>query len=254
MPNGDKSMLHQILAVESEVEGEATKIIEEAYLTFTKRTHHFSGHHKQLQMFDEARQKEAEAAEEKQEMVTTVPAKLRYVSKAIARWFDVLLQKESTNQSARANLKVGEREFGELPATFLLGMESRLKKVRSLIESVPTQAPGIRWDKDESLDENAYRMHEPEKRAKTERKVEYKILQAPTKEHRAEIEKWNVDTPVGTFITERWTGLITPLQKSQMLSRCDELVRAVKQARMEANTAEVENDQVGQSMLDYILG
>ena len=58
-------MLHQVLAVESEVEGEANKIIDEANMTFTKRAHHFNGHHKRLVMFDEARQEEAMAAEER---------------------------------------------------------------------------------------------------------------------------------------------------------------------------------------------
>ena len=98
------SKLHEVLAVLSDLEGAAKKIREEAIVTFTKKGNHFLGAHKTLQMFDENRQQESDGAEEHKALVTTVPDKLKYVQESQVRYLDALLQMESTNQEAKADL------------------------------------------------------------------------------------------------------------------------------------------------------
>lgn len=130
--------LHEVLAVEADLEG-AAKILDEALVTFNKKVDHFSGHHKTLKMFDEARVTEEEGAEEHKEIVTTVDQKLAYLTKPIAKWWDALAQKERTNQEARADLVIdGEVLLEQVPATMLLGLESRLRMVRNVFDAIPT--------------------------------------------------------------------------------------------------------------------
>src|SRR5574343_744210 len=106
------SKLHEILAVESDLEGHYKRIVGETTNVFTK-VEHFSGAHKILTMFDEARQREAEAAEVHQELTTTVKRKLSYTEDAVVRYLDVVLQKESTNQEAKADLVVDGQILAE---------------------------------------------------------------------------------------------------------------------------------------------
>ena len=138
--------LHELLAVEGDLEGTYKKIVDEAKVTFDKKGAHFFGVHRRLEMFDEDLPK---APDEHQEMVTTVHDKLEYVNEHVVRYFDAVLQKERTNQDAKADIVVdGVSLAKDLPATFLLGLENKLKNVRSLFQAIPTLPPGRKWEKD----------------------------------------------------------------------------------------------------------
>jgi hypothetical protein len=98
---------------------------------------------------DEAR--EAENESEVKVIETTVADKLDYLSRDLSRLYDVLLQKEIGNQEARADLVVnGEVLIPDAPATFLLGMETRLKALRQVLLHIPTLEPGRTWTEDEA--------------------------------------------------------------------------------------------------------
>lgn len=244
--------LHEILAVESDLEGHYKRIVGETTNVFTKGEH-FSGAHKTLNMFDEARQREAEAAEQHQEMVTTVKRKLDYTEDAIVRYLDVVLQKESTNQEAKADIEInGQVLATSVPATFLLGLENKLKYIRAMYEAIPTLPPAIEWKKDESMGDDVYVAVHEEKANKTEKVIKHQVLVQPTKEHPAQIEKWTQDTPVGVFSIRRWSGMISPREKMEFLTRIDTLLRAVKEARQRANCQEVIKRNIGEKLFQYI--
>jgi hypothetical protein len=245
--------LHEVLAVEADLEGAAKRVLEEAKVTFLKKVEHFMGHHKTLRMFSEARATEEEAAQEHKEPVTTVDAKLRYVHKPVIRWFDALAQKERTNQEARADLVVdGEVLAEDVPATLLLGLESRLKLLRGVYEAIPTQPPSMVWVEDPGSGKGVYRSKYPEKRDKTEKDVAYKIIVPATKEHPAQAQTWSENVKVGVLTTERWTTTITPGEKSNLLERIDKLLYATKRARQRANSTTLVKVQIGKKLLDFI--
>ena len=47
--------------------------------------------------------------------------------------------------------------------------------------------------------------------------------------------------------------MMSPAEKSDLLSRVDKLGQAIKQARQRANMAEVQDIHVGESITSYIL-
>ena len=203
-------------------------------------------------MFDEDRQQEAAAFQEGKEMVTTVLDKLEYTAESIAPYFDVLVQKETTNQHATANLMVDGIEIAkDLPATFLLGLENRLKIVRGVYEQIPTLAPGIKWEKDPTRP-NTYRTEKPEVTSKTEKTFIVKVLYEATKEHPAQVEKIPENATVGLYEKQTWCGMLSPAEKSDLLGRIDRLIRAVKQARQRANNTEVVNVKIGEKLFNFI--
>ena len=244
--------LHELLAVESDLEGTYKNILSETTNTFSKKPHLFLGAEKRLEMFDD----KAEAQPvQRQEMTETVKGKLDYQSESIVRYLDAVLQKERTNQDAKANLEIDDLVIAEdIPATFLLGLETKLKHVRSVYMAIPTLPPNIKWEKDENIGEDVYRRVHPEETFKTAKTFKHKVLYEATDKHPAQIEKWEENVDVGRYTTASWNGFISPTEKSVLLGRIDKLLRAVKKARQRANTQEVAKDEIGSALFNYING
>ena len=244
--------LHELLAVEGDLEGAHKEILQEAQKTFKDKPAHFMGAHKTLKMFDE---NQPTAPDEYQEMVTTVHDKLGYIAGHAVRYLDAVLQKESTNQIARADLVVDGKVIAkDIPATFLLGLETKLKNIRETYRTVPTLPPGLKWERDETKGKHVYSMVHPEEKFKTARTFRHKVLYEATKEHPAQIEKWEETENVGKYVTQRWAGMLTSAEKSELLGRVDKLIRATKKARQQANATEVSKATIGKHIFDFING
>lgn len=248
------SKLHELLAVEGDLEGAFVKMQSETLSTFVKKQNLFMGSHKTLSMFDEARKQE-NLVENHQEIVETVPKKLKYTSESAIRYFDAVLQKDATNQTAKAEIVIDGKAITEdLPATFLLGLESKLKKIREYYATIPTLSPGIKWVKDSTLGEGYYKAENAEQSTKSEKVVRSKVLYDATKEHPAQLERWTEAVVVGIYSTEKTTGMMSPAEKSVLLGRVDKLLQAVKKARQRANSTEVVKITVGEKLFAYIEG
>ena len=258
-----KTKLHELLAVEGDKAGIAKKTTEEAINTFLKKAEHFKGHVKTLTMFDDKRQDNEGGVTDRSEIVDTVMSKLAYALGPIGKYYDVVLQKELTNQQATADLIIDGVTIGKgLPATFLLGTETRLKEVRRLVESIPTLQPGVAWEEDPGTADGILRRKHPEVTVRDEKKINHTVLVQPSfpKEGEggqslpAQIESWNDTTKVGKYTRDEWCSMISVHEKSKMLGRVDNLISAVKKARQRANNVEIVQKEVGKKIADYILG
>jgi hypothetical protein len=247
-----KAKLHEVLAVEGELEGVNKSVLDEAKHTFKAKPDHFLGSIKTYSPFD-ANDQDVMAPEYK-EMVTTIGDKLAYVFEHVARYLDAVAQKEATNQTARADIVLGDGRVlaKDIPATFLLGLETKIKQWKEVCQEIPTLAPGLSWKKDEARGKGVYVAEHPEETRRTKKTVKSKVLYDATKEHPAQIEKWAEDIPVGKFVTQRWCGMLSPADKSALLARLDELGRAVKQARQRANCAEIVDVKIGKTLFDFL--
>ncbi len=246
-----KQQLHQILAVDGDAQKVAENVIGETITTFTKKPAHFAGGVKNTVMFDDDKQNENTV--EHSALTETVPHKLEYLGKQVARHYDIHATKERTNQEANADLVVdGLTIATDVPATVLLGLESRLKTLRKAYEAIPTLAPGVAWVLDESLGKDIYKTAHPEERFKTAKAFKSETIAPATKEHPAQVETWWLDENVGKITIEQQSGLITPAHKSELLGRVDKLIRAVKQARQRANSTDVVEMKLGAKMFSYI--
>jgi hypothetical protein len=207
-------------------------------------------------MFDDERSREEAAQAEIVPLHTTVWEKLDYTAGHIMRHYDILAQKESTNQHARADviLEDGAKLLEGMPATLLLGLENRLGQLRRVYEVLPTLSPTVEWIPDDSQHSGAFKNKEPEKRQKTEKTITYAIAAPATKEHKAQIDKVSKDIVVGEYSSTYYSGMVTPATKSRMLGRIDELIRAIKKARQRANEEEVIKLEIGQKLFDFIHG
>ena len=245
-----KSVLHELLAVEGDLDGAHKKILEETRTTFTKKADHFIGQFRKFEMFVEDG---INYPEEHKSIDTTVQDKLDHMKKTEIRYFDAILQKEATNQNAGADLIIdGVTIATALPATFLLGMETRLKHLRTAYESIPTLQPGIEWKLDPAVGTNIYKTAKPVEKIKTETVVEPVVLYEATKEHPAQVKEASKVKDIGKYSTTVWSGMITPAEKSVLLGKIDKLIRSFKKARQRANTTEVVNRTIGKELFNFI--
>lgn len=242
--------MHELLAVLSDASTAAGAILSETQATFSKRADHFKGQTRAVTFFDEDRA--SENSVETKEIVTSVGDKLDYTFARVARYWDALFQMEKTNGEAKADLVVGAVTIAEdVPATFLLGMETRLKELRNVLLQIPTLAPELSWTPDAG-DPGVY-VSPPQVNFKTEKTLRHKVLYEATDKHPAQIEKWSEDRPVARIETTHRSAMLSPGEKAKLLERTDNLIAAVKKARQRANTVEVINEQIADAMFGYIL-
>lgn len=247
-----KPKLHELLAVEGDLEGIFKKIIEETKVNFTKHPDRYFGFHQRVEFFDELAQKEADTHKK---LDDTVPDKLNYTAGLIVRYLDATLQKEKTNQEAKADIVIdGVVLATDLPATFLLGLEKKLVKVREIYSSIPTLQPGVKWNEDNSEGIDIFKQEHAEEKFRTKKVMKNHVVAEATKEHKAQVTTYTEDVKMARVIRDVWCGMISSSQKSSYLGRVDKLIRAVKKARQRANTQEVIKATVGKELFDYING
>ena len=243
--------LHQLLAVEPDLDGAYKNVLQETQVVFEKKANLFFGSIKTLKMFDE--NDTTKYTDERHELTTTVPKRLDYQNDFIAKYLDALLQKEATNQYAVADLIIDGITLGtELPATFLLALEKRLVTIRAVYKTIPTLPQGVTWEVDTTVGTDIFKTVHPDVKFKTKKTFVHKVLYEATKEHPAQIEKWDETENVGEYSIDTWSGLISSAYKAEMLKRIDDLIIAVKKARQKANSCDVVKTTIGAKLMDYI--
>lgn len=249
-----KAKLHELIAVEGDLQGAAKKILEETAHVFKDKDKNFGGLARSVEMLSDSPEAKLEEVTEAFELTTTVPLKLEHLAGPLVRYWDAVLQKERTNQDAKADLVVGGVVVAkDLPATFLLGMEDRLKAVRAVYDAIPTHPPGRVWvtDANHKL-KGAFVSKDAEIRVRTKKVTKPVVLYPHTDQHPAQVKELTEDVPVGKVITNYWSGMISPAEKSDALERLDILIRAVKKARMRANATDVVKINIGKALMDYL--
>lgn len=232
-----KTKLHQLLAVVTDRKGQATKIITETGVAFSKKASHF---HELVRTYQPKDLEGETLPDEKSPMVTTVHAKLDWTWRAVSRWVDIVIQQEMTNTVARADVVLeGRVLLKDVPSLALLTLEKTiLPAVRVMLNVIPTYDPSESWSEDPDRGENIWRA-EPRFKVRNKKLMKPVVLYEATEHHPANVEKVSEDIQIGMFEERRWSGELSPTAKAEIMERFDELAAAVKKARMAANTCKV---------------
>jgi hypothetical protein len=250
--------LHELLAVEQERKAEVDRVRRDTAVTFEKKQTHFSGMRRTFRPFsvDEPRGESAgERLEAETRLVTTVHETLEAALRTVGQSLDLSYQVDEANTRARADIIVDDEVLAaDVPATFLLQLEKRLRDVRSLAEHVPTFDPVRLWQPDPGADHKHVLRAEPVITIRKQRTRKYNVMYEATKEHPAQIDVVEVEEPVGELRAYDWTGMVSPRQKAELLEQVDKLMAAVKRARARANAANVDTSRrVALPILDFIM-
>jgi len=181
-----------------------------------------------------------------------VPEKVRETMAQIADFWDVVATQDTGNTIARATVEVDGKPFlNELPVTCLLFLEKQLIDLHTFVSTLPVLPPDREWKWDGNR--NCY-VTDPVSSVKTAKKPKVIVKYEATPEHPAQTELFSEDITVGTWSTTYMSSAIPGQEKAAMLARVEALQDSVKQAREAANSAEVEQVQMGNKILQHVFG
>jgi hypothetical protein len=170
----------------------------------------------------------------------------------LARLFDVTATKEYGNTQAKGNVVVGGLILlADVPATYLLFLEKQLVDLHTFVAKLPVLDPSESWRRDENTGHHATESVQTKRTKKIPRNH---VLSEATDRHPAQVQVYHEDMVVGYWTTVKFSGAIPATRQAELLHGVEELQRAVKFARGEANAREVEDVKAGEKVLAYIFG
>jgi hypothetical protein len=246
--------LHELLAVETSLETQALKVRTDLAETFAKKRHLFE---EKRVTFTPNTEGAPPVLEQQSSLQSTVAKELEWVSQHITKALDASYQVAEANTKARADLvlddEAGTVLLKNIPATSLLELEKRMTEVRELLSAVPTLDPAKSFEADTQKGPGIFRARDITK-ARTKKDIRVIVKYEATKEHPAQTEMVPVDTVTGTIAEQEWSGMITPAQKSELLDRAEQLIRAVRRARSRANDQETDQSaKIGHKLLSFVV-
>ncbi len=253
MPNKSPK-LHELLAVETNLETQATKVRSDLANTFEKKRHLFE---EKRTVFQANEENVPPVVETQLDIQTTVAKELAWIRPHIAKALDASYRVAETNTAARADIVVeGSNTVVAVgvPATALLELQKRLNELLELAKAIPTLDPAKGFQPDEQRGAGIYKAREVRKN-RTAKRARVLVKYDATKEHPAQTEVINEDVAIGVIQEQEWSGLMTPSNKADILDRIEILSRAVRAARARANEQEVDTTKkIADALLSYIFG
>lgn len=247
--------LHELLAVEGQLRGQAQATRTELRATFTNKRHLFE---EKRVTFTPAEDGAQPISEQQSDLQSKINDELAWIAGIWSNAIDVSLQVADANQRARADIVLddGSTLLTNVPAVALLELEKRAAEIHELILAIPTLDPAKGFVIDTDRGAGVYKAREVVK-TRTKKAQRPLVLFPATKEHPAQTQIISEDVAVGRVLEQEWSGLITPAEKGILLERAEALARAVKKARMRANDVEIQNADLrtaGDKIFGYVFG
>lgn len=240
--------LHELLAVETNLENQANKVRSDLAGIFEKKRHLFE---EKRVTFTPNGENQAPVTETQSDIQTSVVKELGWIQDHLVKALNASYQVAETNMTARADV-VLEDDAGTVllkavPATALLELEKRMTELSGLMNAIPTLDPAKGFTLDSA---RGYFKAREVTKTRTRKEKKLFVKYEATKEHPAQTELLDQDVPVGTIQELEWSGLITPAAKAELINRVEMVNRAVRRARSRANDTEVDTSKkIGASSL-----
>jgi len=242
--------LHELLAVEGSLENQTKKVVSELANTFEKKRHLFE---EKRTTFISSTEGAPAVVELQSDIQTTVDKELKWVSQHVIKSLDASYQVAEANTAARADvlLEDGTPLLRDMPATALLELEKRVAELHTLVVAIPTLDPAKGFVAD--VNRGCFVAREVVK-TRTKKTPKVLVKYEATDKHPAQTEVYQEDVPIGKIQEQEWSGLVTPLRKSELIDKVEKLARAVRQARSRANEVPVDASKtIGKVLVDFVL-
>lgn len=174
------------------------------------------------------------------------------ISEHLIELFDAVATQDWGNCIAKADVKVDSVVVvQQAPVTYLLFLEKQLVDIHTFIEKLPTLDPAETWKYNQDVDCYQSEAYET---VKTKKVLKNHVKYEATKEHPAQVETYSEDIIVGFWTTLKFNGSLPAKEKNMLLDRVRKLQEAVKCAREEANSVEIQVKKIGADVFTYIFG
>lgn len=239
--------LNQIIAIVEGIKTRADKVLTGHYHLFAK-TSLING---QTRVYMPDEDEGEKLPSENQNVQLKVEEGLKEVQASLNEWFNAVFTQESGNTAAFADVVVeGEKILEHVPVTYLLFLEKRLIDVRTLISKLPTLDPTENWSY--NANKGLYQSEEV-RTARNKTLKEAIVLYPATDKHPAQTQLIDTIKKAGEWSTVKLSSALPTDKVKAMLQRVELLQKAVKLAREEANSLEIQQRDAS-SVLKYIFG
>jgi hypothetical protein len=165
--------------------------------------------------------------------------------------FDVVATKEWGNTHAKADIVVdGTTLLANVPVGYLLYLEHQLDDLSTFVDKLPVLDPAETWVYDANT---ACYATQPTETVRTRKVPTVVTKYEATKEHPAQTEIFTEDRPIGRFSVVKRSGALPLVRVNELKNRVAKLKAAVKFAREQANSIEVDQKTVGASVLNFLF-
>lgn len=173
------------------------------------------------------------------------------MGKTLADLFDIVGTREAGNATVTTDLSVGDVVIArDVPPGYLLFLEKQLNDLATVISKLPLLPPEEEWSWDDTTGTWRSVVRETHRTKKLPRAFE---KAKATDKHPAQVEVVAEDLVVGIWSTVLYSGAFKADRVKQLLDRVEALRRAVKTAREECNSQEVDEFKTGQAIFNYLL-
>lgn len=246
--------IHELLAIDANLKGQSLKVRTDTTTNFEKRQNLFTERRKTFQSLEENAKQEV-TIEEQTTMQTTVAKELLWMTKHVIRSLDASFLVDKGNTQAKADIVTedGEVLYKDVPATFLLSLEKRVKEIKDVLGRVQTldSAKGFKLDPD--FGEHVYVARELDK-VRTRKDTRARELSKATDKHPAQFHLEPYDVVTGKVIEQEWSSLLTPGLKAELMEQAETLFRAVTSARSKANELTVDGkEKIGEALMEFLF-
>lgn len=245
-------ILHTLLAQRAHLHKQTSEVFKNETKNLSS-LHLFDGTTKIFKPFKVEEGQPASIVDVDTPISAVVRDNVKYALTYLKNALDIDLSIERGNQEARADVIVnGNVLLPNVPATYLLSLSKKLVEIRNLCDKIPTLDTKGRFSPNPNGLKGSY-ISAPHVNIRT-KKVEIHDVVVPQSEHHpAQVVKRTEDQNIGINETINYSGRMTPEDKAALMSRVDDLIKAVDVARSEANRTEVEPVNYNDNLISFIL-
>lgn len=244
-----KLKVHQIVAIIKSVKSRAESSLTSAYHIIQKQDL-FEGFVRTYRPINE------ETGEKLPPETKVVQQKIKDVvdsfSVATADLINQTVSLDRGNSLAKADIIVdGVTLAKDIPSTSLIALEKSFTHLSTFISKLPVLDQAKEWSFDAAKNLFATKAVENPRSIKKDIPI---TLAAATEKFAAQVQISKEDVCVGYFNRIDFSSAMMPGVKQELLDNVQKLVRAIKLAREQANTVEVDiENTVGQTLLSYVF-
>ena len=242
--------LHQAIAVQGKIKVRVTNDVSAIYKRLQKPALYIGRRitYTPLDEADTAAQKPPEG----NKVQFYVKDELAASRALLTELYNINATRDWANMAAKASVKVGgDVILADAPVPFLLFLKLELQRLRTEFSAIPL----LDGSKDWQVDEATGGYHTEPEWPWSSRRVRKVLGLAPaTDKHPAQTQLVEEEVPVAKKFTTDYSGAMSPKDRAALLARVDVLQEAVAVAIEEANSMEVEQQDVADKIFAYLLG
>lgn len=183
----------------------------------------------------------------------TVEEMIVATREGLVEMYDATATRDYSNASAAARADVivdGETLIAKAPMPYLLWLEKQLDELKAFATRMPTLSASTEWRRSEGR--GVYESL-PVRTARSVPLPTVITLSPATDKHPANAQLASVPTVVGEWTRYKYSGNVPVERRELILRRINLLKVAVAVARAEINATEIEERQVGETVMDFIF-